>query len=159
MAEWTCSCGNRNTRIECPMCGIERPTTALAPRSPIEIRRYCHDGGTLDIQGRCGIGDGFPVEMACPFVCPICRHALEWSGGCFGCHGSLTPDDRQTWTFPGDRYDTHDERGRPIGNGQHWVWQATGPRLACRPEQNQEAAAMLARVLGAFDPRTKTLHV
>lgn len=92
-------------------------------------------------------------------VCPVCRAPLARSGACLACHGSRTPQDRYSWTFPGDRYETHDEQGRPVGNGDEWIWQQAGPRPACRPEDNAEQAGMIARVLGAFERRVKALNL
>lgn len=156
-SEWVCQeCENVNTRKACAKCDAPRPAwPVLVPSGPLEfplrgLVRLCpFDGGTLDAQGYCPTGQGFPVTCRCPFVCQTCRRGLEWSGACFGCHGSRTPADRRTWTFPGDRYETHDDTGRPIGDGQHWVCQVRSPRPACPPEQNEAEAAMLARVLAA----------
>lgn len=120
--------------------------------------KFCQiDGFKLDDQGFCLEGNGYSVDLRCPFGCPNCRRFLEWSGGCLGCHGSPTPFDRATWIFPGDRYETHTEQGHPIGDGQHWVLQARGPRAACPPAQNADEAKMLARVLKALDLRGRSV--
>ena len=103
------------------------------------------------------VSAAFRREMQGPPVCPICRASLAPSGACLRCHGSRTPQDRYTWSFPGDRYETHDEQGRAVGNGDEWIWRGAGPRSACTPEQNAEQAGMLARVLGTFAERAKVL--
>lgn len=165
--EWICGeCGNINTRKECVKCDARRPpeSTALVPTiggPPARFfkQAYCQfDGASLDERGWCAGGNGYPVTAGQPDVCPFCRQPLDWSGGCVSCHGSFTPEDHYTWTFPGARYETHDEKGHAIGDGQHWVLQAKGPRRACTPEQNAEAAKMLARVLGVFAERANALH-
>jgi len=121
--------------------------------------KFCQiDGYKLDELGFCLEGNGYSVDVRCPFACPICRRPLEWSGGCLGCHGSATPSDRNTWMFPGDRYETYDVRGQPIGDGQHWVLQMRGPLAACAQEQNADAAKMLARVLGALELRGRSVE-
>lgn len=85
------------------------------------VRRCLYDGTQLDKQGWCLAGNGFPDYFKCPFVCPRCREPLGWAGACLSCYGTDTPADRASWTFTGARYDTHDDDGKPIGDGQHWV--------------------------------------
>lgn len=106
------------------------------------------DGTQLDPgTGFCLSGNGYPEGVPCPFVCPICRHRLEWSGACYGCHGSETPSDRATWSFPGARYETHDEDAKPIGDGQHRVKIAEPGRRACTPAENAAGFAEVRRLL------------
>ncbi len=87
------------------------------------------------------------MGISCPFVCPICRGQLEWSGACFGCHGTAMPTDRASWSFPGARYETHDEGGKALGDGQHCVKIAEAGRRACTPEENRAGFAEVQRVL------------
>ena len=86
----------------------------------------------------------FTLSLSCPFACPCCGGGLEWDGGCHACHGSVTSWDRDTWTFPGDRYE------REAG---HWV-KTDGPRragtrsehLACLDLQRRQLAGQLGRL-------------
>lgn len=138
--EWTCGdCGNVNTRRECAKCDARRPqeTTALVATKTVGNRpAYCwFDHCQLDDQGWCLRGNGYPVGIVQPTVCPYCRQRLEWLGACFGCYGSETPTDRLTWTFPGARYETHDDNGRPIGDGCHLVKTAEAFRRVCTPAE------------------------
>jgi hypothetical protein len=123
--------------------GLPEPATA----SPI-TRRCPHDGAELEASGFCARGGGFPLGQPCRFACPICGGALDWSGGCDRCHGAASGH-REDWSFPGDRYDCYDDKGKPIGDGVHWV-KTDGPRRACSPEENRENAALLRRTLGKF---------
>ncbi len=159
MSLWTCECGNVNTRKTCIGCGTKRPESSGSSPAPGRPRPCWYDGTALDAQGFCSRGGGFPFGLSYPWSCPICRRTLEWDGACLSCHGSTTPADRRTWSFPGDRYERWDDQGRPIGDGQHWVKVLVAPRAACTPEVNQAESAMLARVLGAFDARTEEIRV
>ena len=87
---------------------------------------------------RDGEGAASRSRSSARFACPICSQPLEWHGGCYQCHGSRTPWDRDTWTFPGDRYERVDD--------DHWE-KIDGPHPACTPAQNREAAALVKRVL------------
>ena len=145
---WTCpSCDAKNKprAVECENCGSERPTQAT-PKGQLPVRCW-YDGGRLDAQGVCDQGQGFPLGAPCPFVCPLCRHHLEWSGVCFGCPGSETPSDRAPWSFPGARYETHDEDGKPVGDGQHRVKMAEAGGGRCTPEENRAGFAEVRRQL------------
>lgn len=151
--EWTCGgCGNVNTRKECVKCGTEQPNAVGTRDKPPELARLrCrYDGETLETDGFCLAGNGYPDYLKCPIACPFCRQPLEWSGACFGCHGSAAHGEKETWTVPGHRYETHDDQGHRIGDGQHWVSQVQGPRPACSPQQNAAEAKMLARVLSGI---------
>ena len=117
---------------------IVNPTRVKSGRCP-------HDQAPLATDGYCQRGSGYPLTVACPFACPYCRQPLEWSGACLHCHGSATPLLRDSWTYPGDRWETHDPDDRPIGDGQHWQRVATGPRPVYRP--SPEESAILQRVL------------
>lgn len=141
---WQCGCGADNGQRAkvCRDCGGERPKRERAALT-------CpYDGSVLGLQGICQAGKGYPLGVPCPFVCPRCRHPLDWSGGCLSCYGSPTPQDRATWTFPGARHDTHDDEGRPIGDGQHWVKTAEPDRPAMTPEQSGAKARELSQLLG-----------
>jgi hypothetical protein len=127
----------------CERCGW------TAPHGPAPERggRLCPaDHAVLERDGFCPTGRGYPLGMPCPFACPICRGMLDWSGGCESCHGTSTSG-RESWTFPGDRYDCYDDNGQPIGDGRHWV-KTDGPRAACRPEENLMHAQEIQRILG-----------
>lgn len=88
----------------------------------------------------------FTLAVKCPFACPVCAQPLEWHGGCYQCHGSATPWDRDTWTFPGDRYERTEEG--------HWE-KIDRPHPACTPAQNRAAAEIVRRVLaGELDVKT-----
>ena len=145
---WTCTCHTLNLAnvSQCEHCGQLKPTN-----SPAKIPLRCKsDGATLAADGYCSRGSGYPLDLACPFACPYCRQPLDWSGGCLHCHGSATPLDRDTWTFPGDRYERDDEHGIPLGDGQHWRYVLKGPRPVYRPTQEEiatlhRALAVLAR--------------
>ena len=146
---WHCGCGTENGQRAkvCRDCGGERPRKERAALS-------CpYDGAVLGIQGICPEAHGYPVGMVCPFVCPRCRHPLDWSGGCLGCYGSPTPQDRATWRFPGARHDTHDDEGVPLGDGQHWVKTADPDRPAMTPEQSGAKAKELAGLLAMIGRR------
>ena len=80
----------------------------------------------------------FTLAVKCPFACPICGQLLEWHGGCDACHGSRTPWDRDTWTFPGDRYERTE--------GGHWE-RIDESHAACTPAQSKAAAELVKRVL------------
>jgi hypothetical protein len=73
----------------------------------------------------------------CPYWCPECRGRLEWSGACHRCHGTRTPDDKTSWTFPGDRFE-------PDEAGEHYLPVAAGPR-PCVPPPDDLLAALKAR--------------
>jgi hypothetical protein len=101
--------------------GVVVPLAAVA-------RRCGADGAVLESTGWCPTGGGYAVTyttgagvgaLACPFACPICRGLLSWDGGCNGCRGSRTPEDRTSWTFPGDRYEAQ---------GGHYRLTERGPR-------------------------------
>lgn len=111
----------------------------------VKSGRCPHDQAPLAGDGYCQRGQGYPLTVACPFACPYCRQPLEWSGACLHCHGSATPLLRDSWSYPGDRWETHDPDDRPIGDGQHWQRVATGPRPVYRP--SPEESAILQRVL------------
>jgi hypothetical protein len=106
------------------------------------------DGAILGDLGWCKKAGGYPFTLPCPFVCPICRGALGWSGECNSCHGSRTGE-RADWSFPGDGYYTHDAEGAPIGDGKHYVKQQ-GPRPAAPKAVNSQSANEIARILGKW---------
>lgn len=97
--------------------------------------------------GFCMAGNGYPLGTACPFVCPICRQPLDWSGGCVSCHGCTTGK-REDWTFPGDGYYTHEVDGKQIGDGHHWVKGQDGPRPAATLAESQAAVRKIKAMLG-----------
>ena len=82
----------------------------------------------------------FTLATPCPYACPTCRHALSWNGGCLTCYGSANSGDRDTWTFPGDRYER---------DSYHWV-KVDGPRRAVSPLENMQAAHILARLVATI---------
>ena len=156
---WTCpgcEAKNKARAVECENCGIERPIRGTTPAGQFPASCW-YDGGRLDAQGYCPQREGFPVGVRCSFFCPLCRQRLEWSGACSHCQGTNTR--LEDWTFPGDRYETHDEFGKPIGDGQHWVLIAKGLRPACSPQTNAQEAKMLARVLGVFEDHATALKI
>ncbi len=93
--------------------------------------------GPLDDKGFCTRRGGFPLTMACPFVCPFCRQGLTWDGGCNWCHGTYNMDDRESWTFPGDQYDAV---------GGHWLRIGKAQEV-CTPQQNEACIAVVLDVL------------
>jgi hypothetical protein len=141
----SCDAKNKPRAVECENCGAERPLTAT-PKGQLPAACW-FDGARLDAQGYCPTGQGFPLGIRCPFFCPICQHRLEWSGACNSCFGSKTASDQTTWTFPGARYETHDEDGKPIGDGQHRVKIAEPGRAACTPAENHAGFAEVRRIL------------
>ena len=141
---------------KCPLCGwqtvsLATTTAALATFAP--ARRCPFDGAPLEGDHFCPRGDGYPIGTVCPFACPICRQPLEWSGGCFACHGCTTGT-REDWTFPGDGYYTHEMDGKQIGDGHHWV-KGQGPRRACSRDENRDGARAIVKILGSFLPFTE----
>lgn len=127
----------------CERCGWHEAPLAVVPPS---AAAWCPaDGATLGPDGFCPRGRGYPLGRVCHFACPICRGMLDWSGGCEQCHGSYAGG-RESWTFPGDRYDCYDDNGKPIGDGRHWV-KTDGPRKACTPAENMMHAREIQRIL------------
>ncbi len=113
---------------------MTKPTKAGAKKAKL---LGCSCGGYLDEWGYCATGGGYPITQACPLVCPLCRSALTWGGGCTSCKGTSTRADRTSWTFPGDLYEV--QRG-------HWV-KVGGPQKACTPDQNKACALIVDKVL------------
>lgn len=153
-SRWTCECAALNpaTATACDACGLIRPLVALRT-----LTRVCpSDDETLRADGFCVRGHGYPLDLRCPFACTHCRGPLTWSGGCHRCHGSVTAQDRPTWTVPGDRYEVDDDHGCPVADGKHWVLFATGPRPVSRPSSAEWEVLrnMIERVgtLGAHEP-------
>ena len=97
-------------------------------------------------------------QTAAPFVCPHCRARLTWDGGCDRCFGSATPRDRETWTFPGDRYDlamVPREDGTPGGTPEgHYERVALGPRPVASEAVALAALAEIQRMLAAMARRS-----
>jgi len=112
-------------------------TTARRGSETGESASVCLCGETLTGSGRCPNTGLYSRAISCPFVCPICRGPLDWVGGCERCHGSVDSGDRDTWTFPGDRYEHQ---------ACSWV-RIDGPRKACTRAENLEAITMVLRVL------------
>lgn len=103
------------------------------------------DGAILEANGYCKRGRGFPATMQCPFVCPLCRHPLDWDGACMACHGCTTAR-REDWTFPGDRYELEDG---------HYRWVAGKARRACTPEEKAIGLAEVRRILAGGGAKVK----
>jgi len=119
-------------------------TTTPSGRSP---RTRCpYDGAELDTRELCPEGLGYPYGTPCPFVCPVCRKALEWSGACHTCHGQEQRGDPRC--MPGDRYDLFADTGKPIGDGQHWTRVERGPIGAVTFEQAQGVTQALKQFAG-----------
>ncbi len=94
----------------------------------VEARKVCrYDTGSLRDDGFCETGGGYPYGPACRFPCPNCRKPLQWDGSCQHCFGlgMGAPGERY---IPGDRYELHDDHGKPRGDGKHWVLVEKGPR-------------------------------
>ena len=139
----TCRAINAVAAVTCEHCGTAKPARRSV-ELPAAPGRCSYDGAQLDpATWFCLQGNGYPLGCLCPFVCPLCRQRLEWSGACFGCHGSATPADRQTWTFPGARYETHDDHGQPLGDGQHWRKVLEANRAALPPDDNRRRTRTL----------------
>lgn len=144
-SRWTCECGasNPGKGVECEHCGEVRPGGRRASGIWRQPRSVCSvDGGRLNHDGFCHTAGGYVIDCSCPSVCPECRQRLDWSGFCRSC----TPILRR---LLGDRYDTHDDLGRPIGDGQHWVRTLTGPRPLCLSAENQAGLARIREILAA----------
>lgn len=140
-------CESFYTGGRCDMCGwapprLSEPSSAPPVRCPI-------DGGPLGEHGLCERGGGYPVTTSCPFVCPLCRGHLDWTGGCQQCHGTTTGR-RADWTFPGEGYYTHDVDGKPITDGMHYVRQQPANRPVASQATNAANAKELARILGGW---------
>ena len=136
---WRCSCGayNASAHDECEGCGLVRSRSALPSVSEqVQARRCPVDGGALEASGWCERGRGYPAGMACPFACPLCRHALTWDGRCFACYGTPTGE-RGEWTIPGDRYE--------LAAG-HWR-KVEGPQPCLSQAENRERVQALVRAL------------
>jgi len=134
---WTCECRALNTSSAavCSVCGLDRtPRKAKPARGTVSI---CPADNSPVKNGVCSRTGEFPMTERCPFACPICRKALEWSGACSSCNGTMTGQ-RDDWTFPGDRYELEDG---------HWVKALDGPRRACTRAENQQGARDLVRAL------------
>jgi len=93
-------------------------------------------GGYLDDIGLCQDGFGFPITTSCPFVCPMCGANLDWSGGCMSCKGATAPEDRLTWTFPGNEYEVQHA---------HWV-KVGGPAKATPPDKMKACMRVMDKV-------------
>ncbi len=109
----------------CPACGWE-----------VGKEKTCGCGAPLLASGRCSDTGEYPSSGRCPIVCPACRGALQWDGGCFRCHGSPETQ-REGWAFPGSRYGRHGHHMLPID----------GSRRACSHEENTRAHALVQAVL------------
>ena len=94
----------------------------------------------------CPVEERYSTLAACPFVCPLCRHPLDWAGECNACHGSTTGE-RDSWTFPGDRYDRFDDQGEPLGDGLHWYLTKAGPRRAVSAATNVANMQLLRELI------------
>ncbi len=114
---------------------MRKRTETGKQKSPPKGCNIC--GGWLDEKGFCATGGGYPVTMLCPFVCPFCRKLLKWDGACMFCFGSHTPEDRATWTFPGDEYQVE---------GGHWINQGSANEV-CTPQQNIACMEVVRLVL------------
>ena len=139
MRRWQCNCGAYNTWVEkhCEACGTQRGKAVESPESR-EGRLCPVDDAPLDSRGFCARGNGFALDAKCPFVCPLCRSALTWSGGCDSCKGTgRSPAPRELWAFPGDRYEPQ---------GGHFV-RVCGPRKACTPEENKAGLKAIRAIL------------
>lgn len=91
-------------------------------------------------------------RVSCPFACPQCRGSLTWDGGCDRCHGSDTPQDPDTWTFPGDRYDAVGVDPRKLEG--HYTKRAPGPRPVARLREVAGVMAQIKRDLADAGART-----
>ena len=127
--------------------------------------------------GWCTPGAGFPVAYTvpaivtwpggqdqrvllarrtdCSFACPICREPLTWDGGCDECHGSKTPSDRTTWTFPGDRYGDYEETedGQMLAGDGHHRFAERGPRPVATEAEALAAFAAIKQAVVAVEAR------
>ena len=118
-----------------------------APEGPT-VTSCLFDGTQLDpVTGFCLSGNGYPITESCHFACPFCRGHLEWSGACFQCFGTATRREHDSWTFPGARYETHDDEGTPIGDGQHWVKVLEAGRPVASAAENRVALWRIADML------------
>jgi hypothetical protein len=108
-------------------CGSERLESGL-----------CKDEGLWPIMvWRWEGGQRFTLAVKCPWVCEYCRTRLTWDGGCYECHGSVTSWDKDTWTFPGDKYER---------DGWHWV-KIDGPRACMLGAENAAGFAQIRSIL------------
>lgn len=131
-----------------------------------------YDGAILDTlgdrRGWCPEGKGYALayrvwviddagskteqsrEVLCPFACPICYAPLSWDGGCDRCHGSRTSQDRETWTFPGARYE--------LARDRHYRWVAAGPRPVARESEVSAIIAGMKRDLAKLSAKSAILE-
>lgn len=131
-------------------------------------RRCAIDGAELGTGDWCPEGQGYPIaarqdvrhparrgrdgdtperferqayQAVVPvWACPVCRETMTWDGECDECHGSRTPGDRATWTYPGDRW--------TLEAGGHYRLTAKGPRSVATEAEATVALAQL-RAIGA----------
>lgn len=137
----------------------KKRTEPQPPVPPQEVTpTHCYCGSPLSVSQRCAATGQWPrivwaqvyrpalghfekayfeVSHQPGVVCPFCRGLLDWDGGCSQCYGSNTPQDRNTWTFPGHRYERQ---------GLHWE-EIDGPRKACTREEHKAALAVVQGVL------------
>ena len=124
MARWwscvLCEAKNDPSADKCEACGALAPSAARAPSNgKPATSRQCDCGGTLDARGFCARGNGYPLTMGCPFVCPLCRYPLAWSGQCQRCYGDPSGARRRDhWAIVGDRYEPEDQHWRMVQRGQ-----------------------------------------
>ena len=157
---WTCECGAQNAgaKKRCGQCGSPRPSVNRAVTeeegthcicdAPLLASGLCSETGlyptiTQKWTSKGGPPQWYTGQNPCPFKCPVCRASLRWDGGCFNCFGSFTPEDRDTWKFPGDRYD------RDEGNC-HWI-KTEGPREAVKRAQVTELRRQIAGILTSHE--------
>jgi len=134
---WQCQCGvaNKARAAFCEACGEDRKDSATRP----EPRRVCpFDGATLNADGYCGIGDGYPITLKyCPDACPHCRKSLAWNGDCFAC--------MPAGEKPGHLYDVINA---------HWRKTEKGPQPLAPPAVALESMRQIDSALVPFLNRT-----
>lgn len=114
---------------------------ALDPASSTERVLCIAHGVELRHDGWCRLGQAYATNAACPFVCPICRGPLDWTGGCVKSHGCTTGN-RNDWTFPGDRYERDDDNP-----GHYKLTDLKAGRPSCTPRENIAAMQIVQAVL------------
>ena len=126
------------------------------------------DGADLGTDDWCPVGQGYPMaarqdvqraatrltplrferrvlsEVVPAQVCPHCRRRMTWDGGCSDCHGSSTPGDRATWTYPGDRWE--------LDASRHYQRIARGPRPVASEAEAVGVFAALRALRARHEP-------